>query len=1379
MTCTCSPGPGGSVPRSWRRRSPPWCWRSPRPRRPHPVSRSPRRRPPRRPTTAARSPKASVDSDARELAARGYVVQTWTARGFGASGGSIGLDDPDREVADASRLVDRLAARADVQRDADGDPRVGVTGGSYGGGLALLLAGAAGPGCSSAPVAGCPRAGTHRRVPPPRLVRRARRLRLRRLRRWGRFRLVLGRGVLLRRHRHGHRGRVRAGRRRRHRGTGHRRRDRGRSGRRHGDRRGRRPETGRVAAGSDPICGRFARDVCAAYGEAARTGRVSPELAELLRRSSPATVTDRITAPTLLVQGEQDTLFGLDQADANARQIAANGTPVSVLWFAAATTAAAPTPRSAPASPTGSTSTCAACPRRRAPPVVSPRPLRLPGPQHRPHPRRHPHRPDRPRRGLPRPDRGLRTRPDDRAAPGRRRADRRPPTGREPVGAHVAARPRLGARVAGLARRPVRPDDAGPVRPVPHRARRRRDAALRGAAGDGARRAGRRTARPGHRGAVRVAHHAHPRRAQHAAGQRRRTAADRRPRRRLPRRGDGDAARRRRAGAGGQPPAGARPHRVGGDRSAVAGARDRRGAGRGTPGVAGGAAAVAPDRALRRRRARRRSAAGRPRAGEDLPQRVRRGVGRVVHRAARCGARPARPERRRQDDRPAHAHGPDRAHRRDDDGVRSPVRPGAAVLSRIGAFVEGPGFLPHLSGAENLRLYWEATGRPPEQARMSEALEIAGLGDSVHRRVGTYSQGMRQRLAIAQAMLGLPELLVLDEPTNGLDPPQIHAMRELLRRYAAGGRTVLVSSHLLSEVEQTCSEVVVMHRGTVVAAGTVAELMAAGGGSSFTVDDTGRARAVLAALDGVTDVVTGDQPGVVHAHLDGTARADAVAALVSGGVAVSAAGRAGGWRTRSWNWSRSRWSWRCRSSCGRRSPSATTSPGPWPEPGRPGVGQRRELRGVHAVRLGELPAGGAGRAVLRRHGGLGGVVVVAALPAGRPGAAGAAAAAEGRRRGGAVGGGAAAAPGRVARGGGDRLRHRGPGLADRGVAAVLERGRAGDARRAVRDRAAELGGRAGAAAVGEHRRPAGRGRRRGDGLDRLPDHRPDRGPGDHPGLPPDHYGDAWSALLATDVDWSDMTYGTFSALTAVPGRPRGPAPGGPSDHDHPAVDHDGLAGHVVGVRAGEVGDEGGDVVGGLHPAQRDTGRVLLQRLALPRAAAGAHLLVDQVPHVGADDPRAVRVHGDPVRRQLLGRGLGEGTDGELGRRVVPEEVEALVPGDRRGADDLAAGPPVDHHAGGGLQAVDDAEHVDVEDGAQVVGCHLEQRLDLGDTGVRDHHVQTAELLGDLADHRGDRVGVGDVGRVGHRGPARRADLLGDGGGAVGVPVVDGDGVPVP
>ena len=105
-------------------------------------------------------------------------------------------------------------------------------------------------------------------------------------------------------------------------------------------------------------------------------------------------------------------------------------------------------------------------------------------------------------------------------------------------------------------------------------------------------------------------------------------------------------------------------------------------------------------------------------------------------------------------------------------------------------------------------------------------LEIAGLGTAVDRRGKTYSQGMRQRLGIAQAMLGLPDLLVLDEPTNGLDPPQIREMREVLQRYAAAGRTVIVSSHLLSEVEQSCSHVVVMNRGRVIAQGTVAELLA-------------------------------------------------------------------------------------------------------------------------------------------------------------------------------------------------------------------------------------------------------------------------------------------------------------------------------------------------------------------------------------------------------------------------------------------------------------------------------------------------------------------------------------------------------------------------
>ncbi|MGB5951422.1 MAG: alpha/beta fold hydrolase [Ornithinimicrobium sp.] len=153
-----------------------------------------------------------------------------------------------------------------------------------------------------------------------------------------------------------------------------------------------------------------------------------------------------------------------------------------------------------------------------------------------------------------------------------------------------------------------------------------------------------------------------------------------------------------------------------------------------------------------------------------------------------------------------------------------PVYAGAPVLQRVGALVEGPGFLPHLSGIENLRAYWAATGRPASEAQFEDALEIAALGDAVERPVKSYSQGMRQRLGIAQAMLGMPEVLILDEPTNGLDPPQIAAMRPMLADYAAGGRTVVVSSHLLAEVEMTCSHVVVMHAGKVLAAGSVAEV---------------------------------------------------------------------------------------------------------------------------------------------------------------------------------------------------------------------------------------------------------------------------------------------------------------------------------------------------------------------------------------------------------------------------------------------------------------------------------------------------------------------------------------------------------------------------
>jgi ABC-2 type transport system ATP-binding protein len=219
------------------------------------------------------------------------------------------------------------------------------------------------------------------------------------------------------------------------------------------------------------------------------------------------------------------------------------------------------------------------------------------------------------------------------------------------------------------------------------------------------------------------------------------------------------------------------------------------------------------------------------------------------------------------------------------------IRPGAPVLSRVGAFVEGAGFLPHLSGRENLELYWRATGRPAQDAHLDEALEIAGLGDALARAVRTYSQGMRQRLAIAQAMLGLPDLLILDEPTNGLDPPQIREMRGVMIRYAAGGRTVIVSSHLLAEVEQSCTHIVVMDRGKLVQAGPVDEIIGSGDtllvGTASPVEEPVVDK--VAALPGVASAARTDEGLLVRLDADGTARR-LVAELVRLDVPVESVG---------------------------------------------------------------------------------------------------------------------------------------------------------------------------------------------------------------------------------------------------------------------------------------------------------------------------------------------------------------------------------------------------------------------------------------------------------------------------------------------------------
>jgi ABC-2 type transport system ATP-binding protein len=153
-----------------------------------------------------------------------------------------------------------------------------------------------------------------------------------------------------------------------------------------------------------------------------------------------------------------------------------------------------------------------------------------------------------------------------------------------------------------------------------------------------------------------------------------------------------------------------------------------------------------------------------------------------------------------------------------------PVFPGSPALSKLGSFVEGPGFLPHMTGRENLNLYWRAIGRDVDP-KLDEVIKITKLGSALDKKVRSYSQGMRQRLAIAQAMMGLPEILVLDEPTNGLDPQQIAEMRSVLKNYAKGGRTVIISSHLLAEVQQTCTHVVLMHRGKLIATGTLKKIL--------------------------------------------------------------------------------------------------------------------------------------------------------------------------------------------------------------------------------------------------------------------------------------------------------------------------------------------------------------------------------------------------------------------------------------------------------------------------------------------------------------------------------------------------------------------------
>jgi ABC-2 type transport system ATP-binding protein len=806
--------------------------------------------------------KSAVAPEAGYLARAGFAVLTWSPRGTGASGGQIGLDSPDYEVRDTSQLVSWLARQPRVLLDRPGDPRAGIAGASYGGGLALLaaaydhridavvaqsawnnLATALFPNAAG----GGPASGVFARQ-------------------WAGLLFTQGSAGF---------------------GT---------------------PLPGRgspvAAVRQHVLCGRFLPGICAIYQQIAQAGQPSPAAVSLLLRSSPASVAGRMNAPALLIQGEHDSLFDLGQADANYRAIRRNGGPAAMVWFAGghdggdqqtgyvdSLTASWFTrwlaPGRAPASAgagrpgfavtrvlgfdpstdgvTLGTATAAAYPGLRG---TARRLVRLAGPAQAI---------DHPPGGAPPSLSGFPGLGALGAAtgggtsgltfdmPGQSAAFTSAPLA---ATLQVTGSPTVRIRVTGTA--PVTlfakvydVDQAG-LATLPDQL----VAPLRVTGAQAGR-------------VVTVTLPAID--YSFAAGHRLRlvlTTTD--------------------FGYATPPAPAVYQVALAGPGLAVPGDPALTVTGGGAPWWAwaaplGALAAAAGILAVGRRRGRYPVAAGLAPVPLEISGLVKRyhdgqlavdGLSLRVERGQILGLL-----------------GPNGAGKtttlralmgllHPDEGTITifgqRVRPGSAALSRLGSFVEGPGFLPHLSGRANLELYWRATGRPAAGRHLDEVLALAGLGTAIDRPVRGYSRGMCQRLAIAQAMLGLPDLLVLDEPMNGLDPPQIREMRDALLGYAAAGRTVILSSHLLAEVEQTCSHVVVMNQGRRIAAGQVADIIGDGAALLVGTTQADRAVSVLRGLAGIESV---------HRHADGVQvqpngvpASAVVAALVGAGIPVDRVG---------------------------------------------------------------------------------------------------------------------------------------------------------------------------------------------------------------------------------------------------------------------------------------------------------------------------------------------------------------------------------------------------------------------------------------------------------------------------------------------------------
>ncbi|MFD9486023.1 alpha/beta fold hydrolase [Streptomyces sp. NPDC059991] len=778
--------------------------------------------------------KSDVRAQAQDLARDGFAVLTWSARGFGDSTGEIGLNDPAYEVKDVSRLVDWLARRPEVKLDATGDPRVGVTGASYGGAISLLAA------------------GYDKRIDAiaPQITY------------WNLADALFPDGVFKK---------LWAG----------------------------------IFFSTGGGCKTFEKQLCDMYERVAVSGKPDAQARDLLAARSPSAVGDRIKVPALIVQGQSDSLFPLGQADAMARRIRANGAPVAVDWI------------------TGGHDGGDREPGRVNSRIASWFDHYLKGDE------------DASTGPAFRVTRTGGISSTDGAAQLRGATSGRYPgltegtrkvllTGREqtfenPAGAAppaISAVPGVGGGLAGLSSLGVgglsidfpgqyARFDSEPLRPglriTGSPTVRLKvtsggdDAVLFGKVYD---------VSPDGKQQVLPAQLVAPVRVEGAKEGKEvevtLPAVDH----------NVEAGHRLRlvvaaTDLGYASPVAPGTYKV----SLVDGsltvptAPGVKTEPAGVPWWAWGMPLAGAVIALGLLATRRATAPAPDSELAEVPLQITGLTKKYAKSTDRYAVRDL--SFRVEKGQVLGLLGPNGAGKtttlrmlmgliRPDSGeVRvfgHAIRPGAPVLSRVGAFVEGAGFLPHLSGRANLELYWQATGRPAEDSHMAEALEIAGLGDALSRAVRTYSQGMRQRLAIAQAMLGLPDLLILDEPTNGLDPPQIREMRDVMIRYAQGGRTVIVSSHLLSEVEQSCTHLVVMDRGRLIQAGPVAEIT--GGGDTLLVTVDGPVTEVLAdkvtALPGIGAATRTDEGMLVR--LEGATATELITELVRLDVPLTGVG---------------------------------------------------------------------------------------------------------------------------------------------------------------------------------------------------------------------------------------------------------------------------------------------------------------------------------------------------------------------------------------------------------------------------------------------------------------------------------------------------------